>query len=48
MLIPVDILAMGFGCGGCHLLCLSLLAGASMMAGSAVREVRRGVGAPCS
>jgi hypothetical protein len=46
MLVPLDILAMGFGCGGCNLLYLSLLAGASMMAGLAVREVRRGVGAP--
>jgi hypothetical protein len=46
MLIPVDILAMGFGCGGCNLICLGLLVGASLMAGLAVLEVRRGVGAP--
>ena len=26
-LIPVDIVAMGLGCGGCHLVCLSLLGG---------------------
>jgi hypothetical protein len=45
MLIPVDVLTMGFGCGGCHLACLSLLMGASMMAGLAVHEVRRGVSA---
>jgi hypothetical protein len=31
-LIPVDILAIGFGCGGCHLVYLSLLWGASMLA----------------
>jgi hypothetical protein len=46
VLIPVDILAMGFGCGGCNVICLSLLAGAWVMAGLAVLEVRRGVGAP--
>jgi hypothetical protein len=41
-LIPVDILAMGFGCGGCNLLCLGLLAAAWMMAGLVVLEVRGG------
>jgi hypothetical protein len=46
LLIPVDILAMGFGCGGCTLFCLSLLAGAWLMAGLAVFEVKRGRGAP--
>jgi hypothetical protein len=45
-LIPVNVLAMGLGCGGCNLICLSLLAGASIMAGLAALEVRRGVGAP--
>jgi len=44
--IPVDILAMGFGCGGCTRLCLGLLGGASIMAGLAVGDVRRGSGAP--
>jgi len=29
--IPVDIVAMGFGCGGCHRVCFSLLAGTSML-----------------
>jgi hypothetical protein len=46
ILIPADMLAMGFGCGGCHPVCLSLLAGAWIMAGVAVLEVRRGLGAP--
>jgi hypothetical protein len=44
--IPADILAMGFRCYRWHLVCLSLLVSTSMMAGLAVREVRRGVGAP--
>jgi hypothetical protein len=39
-------LAMGFGCGGWPFVYLSLLWGTSMMAGLAVREVRREVGAP--
>jgi hypothetical protein len=46
LLIPGDVLAMGFGCGGCTLICLSLLAGAWMMAGLAALEVKRGRGAP--
>jgi hypothetical protein len=32
-LMPADMLAMGFGCGGCHLICLSLLGGALTVAG---------------
>jgi hypothetical protein len=46
LLIPVDMLAMGFGCGGCTLICLSLLAGTWIMAGLAALEVKRGRGAP--
>jgi hypothetical protein len=45
MLIPVDVLAVGFGCGGCNLICFSLLAATSIMAVLAALEARRGTGA---